>query len=237
MNPYSQQDFSSDEISYFKIISKVLIQYTKRLIEIDELQSKLSHLQQNIRFINEQARQALEENKRLRGRLSVLEENRVNAEQDINHLSAPYSIKDRPRVFTSNDDEENLGLKNSFLDDETDLDQGDYQGELRLALEEIAYLKSVLLKNDQDSLEHDKPKSDDLSLNSEIIQSQKELFKEIRKSVLHFSKELDFFLDHKEQMEKPHLLSNVENLKVMADELDHLFEDQLGNQGKHGESE
>jgi len=137
-NPYSQHDWSADEISHYSVISKVLNQHLKQRLEIDELERKLSHLKQNIRLVNEQARQALDENQKLRDRLAVLEQRKATVEDDLNQISSSLRGK--------NDNQESIKTR---ARDEKNLHQDDCQGELRLALEEIAYLQSRLLESEK----------------------------------------------------------------------------------------
>jgi hypothetical protein len=137
-NPYSQHDWSADEISHFSVISKVFNRHLKQRLEIDELERKLSHLKQNIRLINEQARQALDENQKLRDTLAVLEERKATIEDDFNQISSSQKEKIEPQ--------ESMKIRES---NRKNLHQDDYQGELRLALEEIAYLQSRLLESEK----------------------------------------------------------------------------------------
>ena len=146
LSPYSQRDWSSDQQAFLGILAKVLVQYIKRNQEMADLRDQLQHSKQAVRRANEQTQQSRSEAQKLRDKLAVLEESKQRDAAQIASMAALAAAQDAAQRSIDELLQENEALK-EFLNQAAEgsaPDSKPLDGELRLALEEVAYLTTAL---------------------------------------------------------------------------------------------
>ena len=146
MSPYTQRVWTSDQQSFLGLLAKVLFQYLKRSQEMADLQDQLQHSKQAERRANEQTQQAREKTQKLRDKLAVLEEGKQRDAAQIASMAALAAAQDAAQRSIDDLMQENDALK-KFLNqaaEDSEPDSKPLEGELRLALEEVAYLTAAL---------------------------------------------------------------------------------------------
>jgi signal transduction histidine kinase len=147
--PDAQKEWTPKEQSTVSQLSKLLVQFLQRMNEITSLKIDLNQARESNRATQEQVQLMLEEKLKLRDQLAVLQENAHRDHEQIIYWSA--LVADRASLQATI---EKMQMENEQLQDairqaneaasrererEIPLD-----GELRLALEEIAILSTVL---------------------------------------------------------------------------------------------
>jgi signal transduction histidine kinase len=144
--PDAQKDWSPKEQSTISLLSKLLVQFLQRMQETANLKIELDQARQSYRATQEQAQQTLEEKLKLRDQVTVLQESTRRDQEQImsmaglvaNHTSLESTLEQMKA--------ENEQLKESIRQAMEDAvaREKPLGGELRLALEEIALLRTAV---------------------------------------------------------------------------------------------
>ena len=151
LSPYSGKDWSHEEQSFLSTLAKFLVQFLQRSQEITTLKGELTEVRQSARSTQNQAQQVLEEKRKLQDQLAVMLE---RAEQDraqllgMNEMTSAHTVA---QELIETLQAENEGLKTAIQQAGVSAKEGQQsvEGELRLALQEIAFLKSTLDDTDR----------------------------------------------------------------------------------------
>jgi signal transduction histidine kinase len=151
LSPTSAKDWNPDEIAALGLVGKLLVQFLQRSQEMISIKQDLAQTRQKVRQAQDQAQQALDDRQKLRDQLAVLNE---NAERDqlqlvaLTSASAAYAVAQKTLAELSAENEhlkENIRLTESSLTQKAQASEG----ELRLALQEIALLHAALAEADE----------------------------------------------------------------------------------------
>ncbi len=151
LSPTSAKDWNPNEIAALGLLGKLLVQFLQRSQEMIGFRQDLAQTRQKVRQAQDQAQQAIDERQKLRDQLAVLNE---NAERDhlqliaLTTASAAYAAAQKTLAELS---AENDQLKETARLTEDSLTQkfAASEGELRLALQEIAFLHAAIAEADE----------------------------------------------------------------------------------------
>lgn len=146
LSPVTKKDWKQDEQDALTAILNMLAQFLHHSWEINRQRAEIVQARQQLQLARDQARQALEENQKLRSQVAVMQE---NAERDSQQISSLTAIAAAHEVALQQ--LESLRQENERLVENAKMLQQDYtgtiqarEGELRLALQEIALLTQAL---------------------------------------------------------------------------------------------
>jgi signal transduction histidine kinase len=151
LSPTSAKDWNPDEIAALGLLGKLLVQFLQRSQEMIGFKQDLAQTRQKVRQAQDQAQQALDDRQKLRDQLAVLNE---NAERDhlqlvaLTTASTAYAMAQKTLAELSAENEqlkETIRLTESSLTQKTQASEG----ELRLALQEIALLHDAVAEADE----------------------------------------------------------------------------------------
>jgi signal transduction histidine kinase len=150
LSPVSKRDWNQDAQDALAALLNMLAQFLHHSRETISLRAEISQTRQQRQIAQDQARQALEENQKLRGQIAVMQENAERDNQQISSLTAVAAAHEAALQQL-----ERLRLENEQLVENIKMAQRNYtetiqarEGELRLALQEIALLNEALAQAD-----------------------------------------------------------------------------------------
>ena len=147
----SAKDWSPNEIAVLGMLSKLLVQFLQRSQEMIGFKQDLAQSRQHLRLAQDQAQQAMEERQKLRDQLAVLQENAERDHMQLVALSAVSAAHIAAQKTLAELRAENEQLKEAARLTDRTLGQKSQslEGELRLALEEIALLQQSITEADE----------------------------------------------------------------------------------------
>jgi signal transduction histidine kinase len=152
ISPYTGREWSAEEQSFLGVLAKLLVHLLQRSQEMIAVQDELTRVRSNARMAQERMAQSLEEGQKLRDQLVVLQEQVSQDQAQIASMASLVSEQEtlREAFEKLRAENERLSVETRKLVDETSQAQEQAaQGELRLALEEIAFLNAALLEADK----------------------------------------------------------------------------------------
>jgi signal transduction histidine kinase len=150
LSPTTAKDWGPSEMAALSMLSKLLVQFLQRSQEMIAYQQDLTQLRQKVRLAQEQAQQAVEERQKLRDQMAVLKENAERDHLQLVALAAAGAAHEAMQKTLAELRTENEHLKETALQAERtwgDKTQ-ELEGELRLALQEIALLQQSVNEAD-----------------------------------------------------------------------------------------
>ncbi|MBN1146085.1 MAG: GAF domain-containing sensor histidine kinase [Anaerolineales bacterium] len=150
LSPYTGREWNAEEQSFLGVLAKLLVHLLQRSQEMIAIQDELTHVRSSARQAQERIAHSLEESQKLRDQLAVLQEQIAQEQAQITSMAALVSEQDtlRETIEQLRAANEQLSTETQQPPDETNQEPS-AQGELRLALEEIAFLNSALLEADK----------------------------------------------------------------------------------------
>ncbi len=146
LSPITKKDWNQDEQDALSAILNMLAQFLHHSWETNRLRAEITQARQQVQLAQDQAHRALEENQKLRGQIAVMQE---NAERDSQQISSLTAVAAAHEVALQQ--LEKLRQENERLVENAKMLQQEYngaiqarEGELRLALQEIALLSQSL---------------------------------------------------------------------------------------------
>lgn len=151
LSPVSGKDWTPGEMVTLGMLGKLLVQFLQRSQEMTGIMQDLAQARQNIRLAQDRAQQAVEERQKLRDQLSVLKENADRDRLQLAGLTAVSTAHEAAQKKLSEISAENEQLKEALRQAEQTLGQKNQtlEGELRMALEEIAMLQQSIIEADE----------------------------------------------------------------------------------------
>jgi signal transduction histidine kinase len=165
LTPYSTKDWSADEQSFFGTFGRLLVHFLQRSQETASLKDEVSQVRLAIRTAQDQAQIAIEDRRKVQDQLTVAREenqrSRAQLEGMANLLSDQIAVQQEMDTLKAalqelQDENETLKAESARALEEQShsmvgaLDKGQsVEGELRLALEEVAFLQTMLAEADQ----------------------------------------------------------------------------------------
>jgi len=146
--PDAQKDWSPKEQSTISLLSKLLVQFLQRMQETTSLRIEFDQARQSNRATQEQAQQTLEEKLKLRDQLTVMQESARRDQEQIMSMAALVANQTSLQAVLEQMKAENEQLKSNSQQAKEDAvaREKPLGGELRLALEEIAILRTVVVE-------------------------------------------------------------------------------------------
>ncbi len=146
LSPNTARDWTPGEIDALSMLSKLLVQFLQRSQEMIAYQQDLAQSRQKVRLAQEQAQQAVEERQKLSDQLAVLQENARRDHAQLVALTAVGAAHEATQKTLAELRAENEELKEAARLTERTLGQKvqALEGELRLALQEIALLQQSI---------------------------------------------------------------------------------------------
>jgi len=150
LSPYSSKDWSGEEQSFLTVLARLLVYFLQRSQEITGLKEDITQVQQMSLFAQNQLSQVMEESQKLRGHMAVMQENSTRDQAQLANLTAMVAAQVAVQDVIEQLQAENEKLNEAAakISEETtsqeNVPAGAPGGELRLALEEIAFLSSAL---------------------------------------------------------------------------------------------
>ena len=144
--PDAQKDWSPKEQSTISLLSKLLVQFLQRMQETTTLKIELDQARQSYRSTQEQTQLTLEEKLKLRDQLTVLQESTRRDQEQIMSMAALVANQTSLQATLEQMKTENEQLKADIRQamDAAVAREKPLGGELRLALEEIALLRTAV---------------------------------------------------------------------------------------------
>jgi signal transduction histidine kinase len=144
--PDAQKDWSPKEQSNISLLSKLLVQFLQRMQETASLKTELDQARQSNRATQEQAQLTLEEKLKLRDQLTVLQESARRDQEQIMSMAALVANQTSLQSTLEQMKAENERLKENIRQamEDSIAREKPLGGELRLALEEIAILRTAV---------------------------------------------------------------------------------------------
>ena len=151
MSPYSGKNWNQEEQSFLNVLAKFLVQFLQRVQEMSSLKEEVVQVRQVARLAQDQAQQVLEDRRRMQDQLAVVMENATRDQAQLHSLSEMVAAQAAAHQAIENLQIENETLKQTIqrAAEETAQHQGNVEGELRLALQEIALLQFALGEADR----------------------------------------------------------------------------------------
>jgi signal transduction histidine kinase len=164
MSPFSGRDWTAEEQALLSNIARPMVYFLQRIDEMNATQEEISQVRQAARTSQEHAGQALEERRKLLDQLTALRnENQRNRDQLQNftgllneQMAAHQTIQslhsDLDQLRRQNQElvESKERLEQKLRVSTASLNKGSTaEAELRLALQEIAYLQTLLAEADR----------------------------------------------------------------------------------------
>ncbi len=151
LSPYSGRDWTPEEQAFMALLARLLVQFLQRSLEMNALKEEITRVRGTTRQAQDQAQQALDERQKLRDQVAVLQENASRDHVQLSSLASVASNYEAAQLLIQNLQAEVQELSEAARHARESARQQvqALDGELRLALEEIAYLQSSLAGADQ----------------------------------------------------------------------------------------
>jgi signal transduction histidine kinase len=151
LSPYSSKDWTPDEQESLNFLAKLLVHFLQRSEEMAGLKVDMSQVRQMARLSQDQAQEALDEKRKLQDQLAVAREDTDRDRSQLLTLTAAVATQTATQNTIDQLQTENEQLKEAvrWATEAASQQQQAAGGELRLALEEIALLNSMLGEGDQ----------------------------------------------------------------------------------------
>jgi signal transduction histidine kinase len=151
LSPVTAKDWGPGEIAALGMLSKLLVQFLQRSQEMIAFKQDLVQSRQKVRLAQEQAQQAVEDRQKLGDQLAVLQENARRDHLQLVALTAVGAAHEATQKTLAELKAENEQLKEAALLTERSLGAKaqSLEGELRLALQEIALLQQSMAEADE----------------------------------------------------------------------------------------
>jgi signal transduction histidine kinase len=139
-------DWTIERQSFISALSKLLVYFLQRTQEGAALRSDLKQARQAHRLTQDQAKQAIQEKQRLRDQIAVLKESKQHDLEQITRMASLLATEEILRSTIAQLEVENTQLRDSVQKAQEEDERKDQPvtGELRLALEEISILRSMV---------------------------------------------------------------------------------------------
>ena len=148
--PLSGRDWTLDEQAFLHQQLKLLAQFLQRSQQSAGFREEVSQARQMARIAQDQAQQLLDENQKLRDQSAVLQDTARHDRQQIAGLTGLVAAHAAARQSIEHLQQENESLKTALRQASESAGSVKYaEGELRLALQEIALLQQSLAEADQ----------------------------------------------------------------------------------------
>lgn len=144
LNP--DKDWDADEQEFLALLSRVLVQFLQRSQAMDALRDDLQTARQTARRSQEGFVHVQDERDRLAAQLSVLNERSTHDQEQIAQLTSIAAAHEQALAALQRLKSENDLLQHSVrqVEERSHEAQRRYEGELRLALEELALVQDAL---------------------------------------------------------------------------------------------
>lgn len=151
LSPYSGRDWTPDEQSFLSLLARLLVHFLQRSQEMSSLQEEITRARSVTRQTQDQASLALDERQKLRDQVAVLQENTARDRQQLAELSSAAEKYAAAQQTIQQLQAELVDLSRSAEQASQASRQQLHilEGEMRLTLEEMAYLQASLAETDQ----------------------------------------------------------------------------------------
>jgi signal transduction histidine kinase len=147
LSPYSGRDWNPDEQDFLSTLSRLLVQFLQRSKTMDDLREEVTQARQSARLAQEQAQLAVDERQKLRDKLAVLQEDVEHDRSQLTSVTAMVAAHAMTQELVEKLKAENEQLKQTIQT--VSQQEMPLESELRLSLEEVAYLKLALADADR----------------------------------------------------------------------------------------
>jgi signal transduction histidine kinase len=151
--PFSERDWTAEEQAFLGVVARLLVQLLQHSEEMTGLKEELVQVRQTSRLAHERAQQIQEESQKLHDQVAVFQERSQRDQEQISGLAAMINAHQAARETVEalqaenerlKQDAANLAPKEVVIIEGPDAQKQSLEGELHLALEEIAFLNSAL---------------------------------------------------------------------------------------------
>ncbi|MBN2550828.1 MAG: GAF domain-containing sensor histidine kinase [Anaerolineales bacterium] len=226
MSPYSDKDWNQEEQSSLNVLAKFLVQFLQRIQEMSGYKEEIVQVRQVARLAQDQAQQVLEDRRRMQDQLAVVMENATRDQAQLHSLSEMVSAQAAAHQAIENLQTENELLKQAIQQaaDTASQQQGDVEGELRLALQEIALLKFALGEADRRVTEI-KAAHPGVAFTKEQLESILTIADDLRNPLISISGYVDVLLSELVGILTPQQRKTLERIKVSAERMNRSVDD------------
>jgi signal transduction histidine kinase len=150
LSPEKEHSWTQDEQALLGALGRFLVYFLQRSREMAAIKIELEHTTQARRNAQDQAQRTLELNQKLRDQLAVLQEENEHKAGRVASMTALVAAGAVAQESLTRLQEENQALRDDLqrLSATAAQKEQTFEGELRLALEEIAYMRGALYESD-----------------------------------------------------------------------------------------
>lgn len=181
LSPISGRDWNPEEQAYASTLARALVQFLQHSREMNELKEELVRVRNLSRQTQEQLQQVGEERQRLRDQVVVQQENAQRDHLQLASLASSAAAYDEAQrlIQQLQDELTELKITGTRTSERANDQLRSREGDLRLALEEIAELRQSLAETDQKIIDL-KTRSADVVPSDHQIQSILAVAQEMR---------------------------------------------------------
>ncbi len=227
-SPYSNRDWDADEQAFLGALARLLVHFLQRSQQMNSLKEEMNQMRQLARLAQEQSQQAVEERQKLRDRVAVLED---HAQQDqmqlasLGSAAAAYELAQK-NVTQLQAENEQLADALRLATESSAQQQQSVEGELRLALEEIAFLRLAVADADQ-KITALKTARTDVAPSGTQLDSLIAIAQDIRQPLSSIVGYTDFLLSEKAGILVAQQRKQLERIKIATERMNRLVDDLL----------
>jgi signal transduction histidine kinase len=228
LSPYTDRDWNADEQAFLGVLSRLLVHFLQRSQQMESLKEDLDQARQITRLAQEQAQQAVDERQKLRDRVAVLEEHVQHDQLQLASLAAASAAYEQAQSSITQLQAENEKLSEAFrlATENSARQQQAAEGELRLALEEIVFLKTALADTDQKILAL-KSVEVDATLPGAQLDVVMAIAQDLRQPLSSIVGYTDFLLSEKSGILVMQQRKQLERIKIATERMNRLVDDLL----------
>jgi len=221
------KDWDEAEQELLTRIAKLLVQFLQRNQEMAKLRDDMAQSRQTARLAQDQVQQVFEEKQKLQSRLAVLNEDAGRDRAQIATLTATAAAHDLALQTIRDLQAENADLKESSQQALKRLHERDQarEGELRLALQELAMMQQSLYEADakittlKTGRVDASPSQRQLETVAAIAKEMRQFLASMKKNQTQLLEETGDQLDSRQRKRIQRLSSSVERLDSLIDQL------------------
>jgi signal transduction histidine kinase len=226
LSPYSGRDWSQDELSFLVLVARFLVQFLQRSQEMNGMSVEVDQTRQMLRMAQEQAKRIQDERQKLSDQYAVLQEDARQKGQKLTSMANMATALATARGILDKLQAENKELKEAarLVAEEPVSREQPVEGELRLALQEIAYLKLALIDADRkiDSLRLARVTT---SITAEQMEKITSIAQDLRQPLSSIVGYIDFLLGESMGILGAAQRKYLERAKVSTERINRLVDD------------
>jgi signal transduction histidine kinase len=151
--PFSERDWTGEEQAFLGTVARLLVQLLQHSEEKTGLKEELVQVRQNMRLAHDRVQQIQEENQKLSDQIIVFQDRSHRDQEQISSLAAMIAGHEAAQETIQalkaenerlKEEAANLAPQEVVIVEGPDAEKQSLEGELHLALEEIAFLNSAL---------------------------------------------------------------------------------------------